>query len=49
MELTVNGHRTYCYTGGKPFDPAQPTLGMFPGVRNAPLALILSNPWLAQH
>ena len=25
MKFTVNGHETYCYTGGKAFDAAQPT------------------------
>ena len=27
MELTVLGAPTYCYTGGKPFDAAKPTIG----------------------
>jgi len=31
MELTVNGASAYCYTGGKPFDPAKPTVVMIHG------------------
>ncbi len=23
MQVTVNGHAAYAYTGGKPFDPAK--------------------------
>lgn len=49
MELTVNGHRTYCYTGGKPFDPAQPTLVMLHGVLNAHCVWILQSRWFAHH
>ena len=26
MKFTVKGHKTYAYTGGKPFNPAQPTV-----------------------
>ncbi len=32
--VTVNGHPAYCYTGGKPFDPARPTVVMVHGVLN---------------
>ncbi|AVS62126.1 alpha/beta hydrolase [Paracidovorax avenae] len=34
MQVTVNGHAAYCYTGGKPFDPARPTVAMVHGVLN---------------
>ncbi len=49
MELTVNGHRTYCYTGGRPFDPAQPTVVMLHGVLNAHCVWILQSRWFAHH
>ncbi len=49
MELTVNGHRTYCYTGGKPFDPGQPTVVMLHGVLNAHCVWILQSRWFAHH
>ncbi len=26
MNITINGHSTYCYTGGKPLDAAKPTV-----------------------
>ena len=32
MELVVNGHTTYCYTGGKTFDAAKPTVILIHGV-----------------
>ncbi len=34
MQVTVNGHAAYCYTGGKPFDPVKPTVVMVHGVLN---------------
>ena len=34
MQLTVHGHPTYCYTGGKDFDPAKPTVVFLHGVLN---------------
>jgi pimeloyl-ACP methyl ester carboxylesterase len=34
MELQVNGHTTYCYTGGKSFDAAKPTVVFIHGVFN---------------
>ena len=49
MELTVNGHLTYCYTGGKPLDPAQPTVVMLHGVLNAHCVWILQSRWFAHH
>ena len=32
MYLTVNSHKTYCYTGGKAFDAAKPTIVFIHGV-----------------
>ncbi len=49
MELTVNGHKTYCYTGGKPFDAAQPTLVLVHGVLNDHSVWILQSRYLAHH
>eukprot|EP01031_Cornospumella_fuschlensis_P001507 gene1507-1880_t len=34
MYITVNGHNTYCYTGGKPLDAAKPAVVFIHGVLN---------------
>ncbi|QKO21278.1 alpha/beta fold hydrolase [Rhodoferax sp. BAB1] len=49
MELIVNGARTYCYTGGKAFDPAKPTVVMIHGVLNDHSVWILQSRYLAHH
>src|SRR5690606_12779689 len=49
MELSVNGHRTYCYTGGKPFDAARPTVVFIHGVLNDHSVWILQSRYLANH
>ncbi|MFZ9298020.1 MAG: alpha/beta fold hydrolase [Hylemonella sp.] len=49
MELTVNGASTYCYTGGKSFDPARPTVVMIHGVLNDHSCWILQSRYLANH
>jgi pimeloyl-ACP methyl ester carboxylesterase len=49
MELTVNGASAYCYTGGKPFDPAKPTVVMIHGVLNDHSVWILQSRYLAHH
>lgn len=49
MELTVNGHRTYCYTGGKAFDSAKPTVVFVHGVLNDHSVWILQSRYLAHH
>lgn len=49
MELTVNGAKTYCYTGGKPFDTAKPTVVMIHGVLNDHSVWILQSRYLAHH
>ncbi|WP_038213332.1 alpha/beta fold hydrolase [Xenophilus azovorans] len=49
MELNVNGHRTYCYTGGKPFDAARPTVVFIHGVLNDHSVWILQSRYLAHH
>jgi pimeloyl-ACP methyl ester carboxylesterase len=49
MQLLVNGHATYAYTGGKPFDPAQPTVVFIHGVLNDHSVWILQSRWFAHH
>jgi pimeloyl-ACP methyl ester carboxylesterase len=49
MYLTVNGHNTYCYTGGKPYNPAQPTVVFIHGVLNDHSVWILQSRYLANH
>ena len=49
MELTVNGATTYCYTGGRPFDAAKPTVVMIHGVLNDHSVWILQSRYLAHH
>lgn len=49
MYLTVNGANTYCYTGGKPFDPAKPTVVFIHGVLNDHSVWILQSRYLANH
>ena len=49
MELSVNGARTYCYTGGKPFNVAQPTVVFIHGVLNDHSVWGLQSRYLAHH
>ena len=49
MYLTVNGAKTYCYTGGKPFNAAQPTVVFIHGVVNDHSVWILQTRYLAHH
>jgi pimeloyl-ACP methyl ester carboxylesterase len=49
MDLQVNGHKTYCYTGGKPFDAARPTVVFIHGVINDHSVWILQTRYLANH
>lgn len=49
MELTVNGAKTYCYTGGKAFDAAKPTIVFIHGVLNDHSVWILQTRYLAHH
>lgn len=49
MKLTVNGHETYCYTGGKAFDAAQPTAIFIHGVLNDHSVWVLQSRYLAHH
>ena len=49
MYLNVNGHQTYCYTGGKPLDLAKPTAVFIHGVLNDHSVWILQSRYLANH
>ncbi len=45
----IAGTSTYCYTGGKSFDPEKPTLIFLHGVLNDHSVWILQTRWLAHH
>src|SRR3990167_1521395 len=49
MDLQVNGHDTYCYTGGKAFDAAKPTVVFIHGVLNDHSVWILQTRYMANH
>lgn len=49
MYLQVNGAQTYCYTGGKAFDAAKPTVVFIHGVLNDHSVWILQSRYLAHH
>ena len=49
MKLTINGHASYCYTGGKAFDASQPTAVFIHGVLNDHSVWILQTRYLAHH
>ena len=49
MILDVQGHPAYCYTGGKPFDAARPTVVFIHGVLNDHSVWILQSRYLAHH
>ena len=49
MYITVNQTPIYAYTGGKPFDPAKPTLVFIHGVLNDHSVWILQTRYFAHH
>jgi len=49
MNISVNGHTIYAYTGGKPFDAARPTVVFIHGVLNDHSVWILQSRWFAHH
>lgn len=49
MELLVNGAKTYCYTGGKAFNAAQPTVVFIHGVLGDHSVWALQSRYLAHH
>lgn len=49
MQLTVNGHPAYAYTGGKPFDPALPAVVFIHGAEHDHCVWVLQSRYLAHH
>ncbi|MEN9538151.1 MAG: hypothetical protein RLZZ126_386 [Pseudomonadota bacterium] len=49
MMLNVQGQPSYCYTGGRPFDAAQPTVAFIHGAINDHSVWILQSRYLAHH
>ncbi len=49
MYIDVQGANTYCYTGGKAFDPAKPTVVLIHGVLFDHSIWILQSRYLANH
>lgn len=49
MHLQVNGHDTYCYTGGRNFDAALPTVVLIHGVLGDHSVWAMQSRWLANH
>ena len=49
MNFIVNGHTTWCYTGGKALDAAQPTVVFIHGVLNDHSVWGLQSRWFANH
>lgn len=49
MILNVHGHDAYCYTGGKPFDPALPTAVFIHGAQNDHSVWVLQTRYFAHH
>ena len=49
MIIDVQGHKTYCYTAGKPFDAAKPTVVFIHGVLNDHSVWILQSRYMANH
>jgi len=49
MILTVDGAQAYCYTGGKAFNPAQPTAVFIHGAQNDHSVWILQTRYFAHH
>ena len=49
MIVTVNHHKTYCYTGRKPFNADQPTAVFIHGVLNDHSVWALQSRYLAHH
>jgi len=49
LQIEVNGATTYCYTGGKAFDSAKPTVVFIHGVLNDHSVWILQTRYFANH
>ena len=49
MDISVNGQRTFCYTGGKAFDATKPTVIFLHGALNDHSVWTLQTRYLAHH
>ncbi len=49
LELELDGHRAYAYTGGKPFDAGLPTVVFIHGAQNDHSVWGLQSRWFAHH
>ena len=49
LELDLDGHRAYAYTGGKAFDPGLPTVVFIHGAQNDHSVWLLQSRWFAHH
>jgi pimeloyl-ACP methyl ester carboxylesterase len=49
MMLDVEGNQAYCYTGGKQFDPARPTVVFIHGAQNDHSVWVLQTRYFAHH
>ena len=49
MQITLQGHPAYAYTGGRPFDPARPCVVFIHGALNDHSVWTLAARWLAHH
>jgi pimeloyl-ACP methyl ester carboxylesterase len=49
MRLSIDGHDAYCYTGGKPFNPALPTAVFIHGAQHDHSVWILQTRYFAHH
>lgn len=49
MQFELDGGSAYAYTGGKPFNPALPTVVMVHGAQHDHSVWILQSRWLAHH
>lgn len=49
MQLEINGHEAYAYTGSKPFDPSLPTVVFVHGAQNDHSVWLLQSRWFAHH
>jgi len=49
VDLNVNGNQMYAYTGGRPFDPALPTVVFIHGAEHDHCVWVLQSRYLAHH
>ena len=49
MQITLQGHPAYAYTGGRPFNPARPCVVFIHGALNDHSVWTLAARWLAHH